>query len=70
MMIDASVSYPLYMSEQHELLRQHEMRRVQLERQAESAVPGRMQRAISRLTATVRARRQPVRQLAPCPDPA
>ncbi|WP_157155655.1 MULTISPECIES: hypothetical protein [unclassified Diaminobutyricimonas] len=51
-MINASASYHFYEIEQQELLRQLEMRRVQLERGAESMpVPSRLRRAVSRLTA-------------------
>jgi hypothetical protein len=69
-MINASASYHLYEIEQQELLRQLELRRVQLERDAESTpAPSRLRRAISRLTA-VRTNHQPAVASAPCPDPA
>lgn len=55
MIIDASVSYRLYEQEERELLRQLEMRRVQLERAGETpAEPSRLQQTLRRLTAAVR----------------
>jgi hypothetical protein len=85
-MINASAAYHFYETEQLELLRQLEMRRVQLERGADSTLaPSRLRRAIDRLTATrtsgrtaartaagrvVRTDRQSAAAPAPCPDPA
>jgi hypothetical protein len=62
-MINASASYHFYENDERELLRELEMRRVQLERQGESElVPGRMRQALSWMTATMRARRQSTRR--------